>query len=434
MNPTVLRERLFDFLKQSPTSFHAVDYLKDLFLKAGFTWLSEKDSWNIKPGDKVVVTRGDGAIIAFCAGHGDYAGSGIRMIGAHTDSPGLKIKPRPEIRNKSFVQLGVEVYGGPLLSTWFDRELSVAGRVSFVVEQEGAAPKLTNVLVDFKDPVAIIPNLAIHLDRDVNNSRTINKQNDLPPLVMLENGGSFQLRDYLADHVKKMGHPLGDTAFMDYDLFLYDPQAPTVTGMNREFITSGRLDNLVSCYCGAQALIEEDLSLPALLILNDHEEVGSLSTSGAGGNFLASFLHRLCPDPEQLARTAARSFLISADNAHGIHPGFQDRYEPNHGPVINKGPVIKYNSNQRYATDSRSAAVFRFLCSRAKIPFQEYVVRSDMACGSTIGPVTAGSTGVLTVDAGIPMFAMHSIRETAGISDAGHFADLLSVHVKTQML
>ncbi|MFA6012406.1 MAG: M18 family aminopeptidase [Desulfobacteraceae bacterium] len=432
MNQKTFNEGLFDFLSQSPTSFHTARYLESMFTAAGFTVLNENDAWTIKPGGRYVVTRNHGALIAFRPGNMDYTRCGFRMIGAHTDSPGLKIKPRPDIRSATCVQLGVEVYGSPILNTWLDRELSIAGRASYVSDTDGAV-RIKSVLVDFKDPLAIIPNLAIHLDREVNNGRSINKQNDLPPLVMIENEASFNFRDHLTEHLKSLSHEISDNTLLDYDLMLYDPQGPRATGMNREFITSSRLDNLVSCYCGAWAMINGKSDLPALFIANDHEEVGSVSTSGAGGNFLQAVLRRLCPDSDQLARAAVRSLLVSADNAHGVHPSYKDRYEPNHGPLLNKGPVLKYNANQRYATDSRGGAAFRFLCSKAGIPFQEFVVRSDMACGSTIGPVTSGDTGILTVDAGVPMLAMHSIRETAGSDDAHHFARFLATHVATEL-
>jgi aspartyl aminopeptidase len=288
-----------------------------------------------------------------------------------------------------------------------------------------------NTLVDFRDPVAVIPNLAIHLDRDANSSRNVNKQTDLPPVLMMESETPFSFRQHLVRRLNGQGIFVSDDSVIDYDFMLYDPNGPMVTGLNREFITCGRLDNLVSCYCGAMAMIDGGCTLPAILVLNDHEEVGSVSASGAGGNFLSSILSRICSDTERLHRAAARSLMISADNAHGVHPSFKDKYEPNHRPLINGGPVIKYNANQRYATDSRSGAAFRYLCRKAEIPFQEYVVRTDMACGSTIGPMTSGETGIRTVDAGIPMLAMHSIRETAGFSDAYHFYGMLKEHMVT---
>lgn len=430
MDKQTFNTGLFDFLMHAPTAFHAAACLVTMLKKAGFVPLNEQDVWGIQPGGRYLVVRNDAALIAFTCGEGDDAARGFRMIGAHTDSPGLKIKPRPESVAKSLVQFGVEVYGGPILSTWFDRELSLAGRVSYVDE----ARHIQSVLVDFKDPVAIIPNLAIHLDREANNGKAINKQNDLAPLMMMEAGAPFCLRTQLITRLAEAGCPDLDEALIDFDLMLYDPRGPVFTGINRDFITGGRLDNLVSCYCGVQALLKHDKTVPALLVLSDHEEVGSVSTSGAGGNFLASVLGRLCPDHETRARALARSLMISADNAHGVHPGFVDRYEPRHSPLLNRGPVIKYNANQRYATDSRSGAAFRTLCAQVQVPCQEFVVRSDMPCGSTIGPMTAGSLGVRTVDAGIPMLAMHSIRETAGSDDAHLFYTVLAHHVRTPLI
>lgn len=433
MSTTPFNKGLFDFLSASPTSFHAVDHLETLFKKAGYTVLDESKAWDIQPSGRYVLTRNGGALIAFHAGSMDFSNQGLRIIGAHTDSPGLKIKPRPDIRSASSVQLGVEVYGGPILSTWFDRELSIAGRLSFVREKKEGPALIESVLVDFKAPVAVIPNLAIHLDRDVNNGRNINRQNDLPALLMMDSQTPFGFKTHLCQRLKDMGHDLSDDTLLDFDLMLYDPSGPAVTGMNGEFITAGRLDNLVSCYAAARAMLDSNAGLPALFIANDHEEVGSVSTSGAGGNLLTAFLDRICPEPEQKARAAARSFMVSADNAHGVHPSFKDRYEPNHAPLLNQGPVLKYNAGQRYATNSRSAAAFRYLCLKGNLSFQEYAVRSDMACGSTIGPVTSGNTGILTVDAGIPMVAMHSIRETAGARDAELFARLLQTHVETEI-
>ncbi|MBU1169012.1 MAG: M18 family aminopeptidase [Proteobacteria bacterium] len=434
MNNDTFNGGLFDFLKHSPTAFHGARYLEGLFSDAGFIKLSEADLWKTMPGGRYYVVRNNATIIAFVCGDKEFTRSGFRMIGAHTDSPGLKVKPQPEITAKSFVQLGVEVYGSPILSTWFDRELSLAGRVSFVDENHTQGPMLSSVLVDFKDPVAIIPNLAIHLDREVNNGKNINKQNDLPPLVMLDGQPSFRFIDHLKKQMELMGQPVLDEYPIDFDLMLYDPTGPVYTGLNREFITGGRLDNLVSCYCGALALLDYQGDIPALLVCNDHEEVGSVSASGAAGNFLTSVLKRLCQDPETYARSLSGSLMISADNAHGVHPSFGDRYEPNHSPVLNQGPVIKYNANQRYATDSRTGAAFRYLCTKAQVPFQAFVVRSDMPCGSTIGPVTAGGTGIKTLDAGIPMLAMHSIRETAGASDAFMLYKVLSQHIRTVIL
>ncbi len=430
MNTKPFNDRLFDFLEQTPTSFHTGHVLEALFGHAGYTVLDDRSAWILEPGGRYVIKRNDGAVIAFHTGDMDFAGQGFRMTGAHTDSPGLKIKPCPDIRSSTFYQLAVEVYGGPILSTWFDRELALAGRVSWVAEENGI-PTLTSALTDLEKPMVVIPSLAIHLDRDVNNGKSINRQNDLPPIVFLEKEPGFSFRVFMTDHLKSRGCTIPDPEGLDFDLFLYDPQKPALTGLTGDFITAGRLDNRVSCFCAAAAMIDSRTDLPALFIANDHEEVGSVSTSGAGGNFLLSVLRRLCPEPEQLARAVSRSFFVSADNAHGIHPNHKDRYEPAHAPLLNQGPVLKFNANQRYATDSRSAAALRYLAGKAEVRLQDYVVRSDMTCGSTIGPATAAATGILTVDTGIPMLAMHSIRETAGSLDAALFARLLETHMKT---
>lgn len=425
---------MFDFLRESPTAFHAARALVHLFKEAGFTHLAEEEAWDLAPGGRYVVVRNDAAVIAFVYPENAPADTGFSMIGAHTDSPGLKVKPRPEVTGSSFVQLGVDVYGGPLLNTWFDRELSLAGRMSYVEQTDKGKPALTTILVDAKDPVAIIPNLAIHLNREANNGKAVNKQNDLPPLVMIESETPFDLRSFLMDTVTGRDKAVTDKTLVDFDLMLYDPSEPVFTGITKDFITAGRLDNLVSCYAGALALIHHGENTGALAVFNDHEEVGSLSTSGAAGNFLSTVLQRLCPDPESHARTLARSFMISSDNAHGIHPNYKDRYEPKHAPILNRGPVIKYNANQRYATDSRTGALFRYLCSQADVPFQEFTVRSDMPCGSTIGPLTAGNTGIRTLDVGIPMLAMHSIRETAGAKDAHMLYSVLCQHLGTRIM
>lgn len=432
MNQEAFNKGLFEYIGKSPTQFHAVENLGDMFERAGFTRLYEKDTWHLDTGGRYFIKRNNSSIIAFTCGGKKFVKTGIRMVGAHTDSPGLKIKPRPELINKSYLRLGVEVYGSPLLSTWFDRELSIAGRVTYVDEQGGPGAKIKSTLIDFKHPVVVIPNLAIHLDRDANNGKTINKQKDLPPLLMLsENDDGNLFRALLSFRLKKKGVVLKADTDIEYDLMLYDVNIPVFTGMNREFITSGRLDNLVSCYCGAASLIENEGAFPGLLVCSDHEEVGSISTSGAAGTFLKSVTRRLCPDPEHFGQMVDRSLMVSADNAHSVHPNFSDKYDDNHSPVINRGPVIKVNANQRYATDSQTNTAFRYLCRKADVPIQDFVVRSDLPCGSTIGPVTAGGIGIKTIDTGIPMLAMHSIRETAGNQDAYSLYRVLCEHYRT---
>lgn len=421
---------LLDFIKRSPTPFHAVQTMVEMLEDAGFKRLSEKEAWGLKGGqgsESCFVTRNDSSIIAFRLNQ-PLLEHGIHMVGAHTDSPCLKVKPNPEITSGGYLQLGVEVYGGALLNPWFDRDLSLAGRVSYLDEKGEVAHRL----IDWEKAIAVIPSLAIHLDREANENRKINKQTDLPPLLMkLPENSDEQVVGFSAMLLEMVnGQIAGDGAkavkVLDYELSFYDVQAPAIIGLEGDFIASARLDNLLSCYTGLMALIDHKGQQNALLVCNDHEEVGSVSASGAQGNFLKSVLSRLCDSDESFSRTMASSMMISADNAHAIHPNFADRHEPNHGPIINGGPVIKVNANQRYATNSESGAMFRHWCELAAVPVQSFVVRSDMACGSTIGPITANELGVSTVDVGVPTFAMHSVRELAGRLDAYYLYRVLN--------
>lgn len=405
---------LFDFLRNSPTPFHAVEQAAQRLTAAGFEALSERDAWQLREGGRYFVVRNGSSIIAFVHGAGAEE-RGMRMMGAHTDSPCLKIKPNPELNSQGYWQLGVEVYGGALLAPWFDRDLSIAGRVSYLSN----SGRLGSALVNFRKPVAVIPSLAIHLDREANNSRTINPQRELPPvLLQLSAGEQVEFRTVLAMQLRDERPDLDVARVTDYELCLYDTQPPALVGLRDEFIASARLDNLLSCYIGLSALVSSGTGLPALLVLNDHEEVGSQSAEGAQGPFLASVLERLYPNGETRQRVLSRSMFISADNAHGVHPNFADKHDAKHGPLINKGPVIKINANQRYATNSETASFYRWLSERLELPCQTFVVRTDMACGSTIGPITAANIGVRTLDIGVPQFAMHSIRELAGRDDA----------------
>lgn len=432
-------QQLLGFIKQSPTPFHAVKTMKEALDNAGFQELAEEQSWNTTAGGKYYVIRNSSSIIAFVMGKQSAVNTGIRLVGAHTDSPCLKIKPNPELNKKNYFQLGVEVYGGVLLNPWFDRDLSIAGRVVFKSKGSNSPQQ---ALINMERPVAVIPSLAIHLDREVNSKRTINPQTDIPPLLFKVNADDKNIshkedfRAVLADELKKqlLDERTGssDITVMDYDLFFYDCQPPAITGLNEDFIASARLDNLLSCYTGMQALLESNGEVTSLLICNDHEEVGSTSASGANGPMLKSFLERLYPDTEERARILSQSLLISTDNAHGVHPNYSDKHDNNHGPVINEGPVIKINANQRYATDSVTSSLFRHLCEEEGVSVQSFVTRTDMGCGSTIGPITAANIGVQTLDVGVPTFAMHSIRELAGVDDAHNLFKVLSGFYNSQ--
>lgn len=403
---------LQQFLAASPTPFHAVQEMVSRLNQAGFEKLDEKDAWGLKPAGRYFTLRNGSSIVAWVMpAEADLSTSGMRMVGAHTDSPCLKVKPEPELHRHGYQQLGVEVYGGVLLNPWFDRDLSMAGRVSY----KGSDGARQSALIDFKKPVAVIPSLAIHLDREANKSRTINAQTYLPVITgQAEDKADFKqlLKQQLTE-----GGVDGVEMVLDYEIVFYDTQAPALIGLNEEFLASARLDNLLSCFMGLRGLLASDLTQGALLVCNDHEEVGSMSAAGAQGPMLQQVLERIVPETEARIRMIQHSMMISADNAHGIHPNFADKHDANHGPLLNAGPVIKVNANQRYATNSETSAVFRDIANQVDVSVQAFVVRSDMACGSTIGPISASELGVKTIDIGVPQFAMHSIREMAGTQD-----------------
>lgn len=417
-----INQGLIDFLKASPSPFHATQTLARQLEAAGFQRLDERAAWHLEPGGRYFVTRNDSSIIALRYGTRPLLEGGLRMVGAHTDSPCLRVKPQPELKRHGFLQLGVEVYGGALLAPWFDRDLSLAGRVTYRLDG-----KVESQLVDFRRAIAYIPNLAIHLNREANQGWQINPQTELPPiLAQLSGKDETDFRDLLSDQLE-LEHGLLPDAVLDYELSFYDTQSAAVIGFNQDFIAGARLDNLLSCYAGLHALLESESDESCLLVCTDHEEVGSCSACGADGPFLEQVLARLIDDQEQRTRVIQRSLLISADNAHGIHPNYPDKHDGNHGPKLNAGPVIKVNSNQRYATTSETAGLFRQFCLDSEVPVQSFVVRSDMGCGSTIGPITASRLGIRTIDIGVPTFAMHSIRELAGSHDLAHLVKVLNV-------
>lgn len=419
---TQFNEQLCAFLDASPTPFHAVATISEQLIAAGFSRLYEQNDWSAVQSGKYFVTRNDGSIIAFTLpDRAALADTGFNMVGAHTDSPCLKVKPNADIYQQGMLQLGVEVYGGALLNPWFDRDLSLAGRVAYQDKQG----QLQHCLVNFEQAMAMIPSLAIHLDNEANSNRTINAQQHLPVIVM-QCDEQTTFKQLLHAQMVKQDPSLSDADILDYELCFYDTQSAAITGLAGDFISSARLDNLLSCYVGVSALLAADEQQANLLVCNDHEEVGSMSSSGAQGPFLASVLMRLAGDNERYYRMIEQSMMISVDNAHAVHPNYADKHDKQHGPKINAGPVIKLNANQRYATNSETGARFRLLCRAVDVPVQEFVVRSDMRCGSTIGPITASEVGVRTLDVGLPSLAMHSIREHAGSQDGYMLAQVLT--------
>lgn len=424
-------QELLSFLEKSPTPFHAVKTMKEMLLQAGYTQLSERDPWNLTAGARYFVVRNDSSIVAFINGIKDPVVTGLRIIGAHTDSPCLKVKPRAEVKQKGFFQLGVEVYGGALLATWFDRDLSLAGRVTFQ-QSDGS---LSSRLINFKNPIATVASVAIHLDRTQNESRNINRQKDIPPvLAQLQIDQKPDFNALLAEQLEKEYQGLSVGRVLDHELYFYDTQPAALVGLNQEFIAGARLDNLLSCFIGLKTLLSCDGQQSVVLVCNDHEEVGSGSAAGARGTLLKQILSRWAGSHEQYCRMIDSSMLISADNAHALHPNYSAFHEPEHGPQLNQGPVIKVNANQSYASNSVTQAIFRHACLQAGIQVQDFVTRTDLGCGSTIGPLTAMELGIRTLDVGMPTLGMHSIRELSGSSDVETgilalkaFCDLLDV-------
>lgn len=416
---------LLHFIDASPSPWHAVATCEARLQAAGFSRLDETERWSLQAGDQRYVVRGGAAIIAFIVGHQPLAETGLRLIGAHTDSPGLRIKPRPAEEAGGVVRLGVEVYGGPILATFADRDLSLAGRVH-IRTADGFATRL----VRFADPLLRLPNLAIHMNREVNeNGLKFNKQTELPLLLGMSREGESAEKRFRRPIADALGVEPAD--LLTWELNAYDTQKGALWGADREFIADSQLDNLASCHAALSALlVAGQPAATCLCAFFDHEEVGSESAAGAGGSFVSDVIARLAGnaglDAEDQRRMLARSFFISADMAHGWHPNFPAAYEPCHLALVNAGPVIKSNANQRYSTNAETAARFMALCDKAGVPCQQYAHRTDLGCGSTIGPIVAARLGIPSVDVGSPMWAMHSIRESAGVLDHGYLIAALS--------
>ncbi|PPD12045.1 M18 family aminopeptidase [Methylophilus sp.] len=420
-------QALLDFIDQSPSPWHAVENVANQLKAHGFKNLRENEPWQFKKGGKYFVIRDGGSIIAFALGQAALAESGFRILGAHTDSPGLRLKPKAAYSTEGLAQLGVEVYGGPILATFTDRDLSLAGRVVIQTTQG-----LESRLIRIDQAIARLPNLAIHMNREVNEKGLVlNKQTGLP-LIFGHAANSDTAKQLLNETLAgKLAIPA--SAIVSWDLAFYDIQKGSFWGLEQEFIADSQLDNLASCHAGLEALLSsETLQATAICALFDHEEVGSESATGAGGSFLLDVIERICHSTgltqEDKLRSFANSFFISADMAHAFHPNHAGSYEPCHHVQVNHGPVIKTNANQRYSTNAVTAARFIQLCDKAGAPYQQYAHRTDLGCGSTIGPIMAAQLGIATVDVGNPMWAMHSIRESAGVLDHAAMIAVLKQH------
>lgn len=419
-------EDLSAFVYESPTPYHAVAAARTRLDAAGFTALDEAAVWSLAPG-RYYVSR-DGALVAFVVP--SRTPRGARIVGAHTDSPNLRLKPLPHYTKEGYRQLGVEVYGGALLNSWLDRDLSLAGRV-LVRQREGAGIDVRLLRID--RPLLRIPQLAIHLDREVNDKGLVlNRQNHLPPILGLAGEDDLSLEQIVAN---ELGLDRGQIVATDLQLF--DVVPPTRGGAKGELFFSPRLDNQAMCHAALTGLLEAAAAeggpsndLLPMAVLFDHEEVGSDTATGAGSPLVPHLVERILlalgADRADYLRFLGGSLCVSADMAHALHPNYPDKHEARHRPRLNAGPVIKINSQQRYATCARTAAMFATLCHEANVPVQHYAHRTDLPCGSTIGPITATLMGIRTVDVGNPMLSMHSIRELAGTEDPAYMTRVLA--------
>ncbi len=420
-----LAQDLLNFIDASPSPWHVVETAKQHLLAQGFSSLSEADPWQLKAGAKYFVTRNDASIIAFTLGSEDLVESGFRIVGAHTDSPGLRLKPQAAFGSDGLVRIGVEVYGGPILATFTDRDLSIAGRV-MVRTASGHETKL----VKFEDALMRLPNLAIHMNREVNDKGLkLDKQKELP-LIFGESASGFEADQQFLAHIAK-ALKVEVHHILSFELNVFDTQKGAFWGAEQAYIANSQLDNLASCHAALTAmLVSHNSATTNICALFDHEEVGSESASGASGSFLNDTINRIANatglNAEDKQRALAQSFFVSADMAHAYHPNHPGAYEPCHHVMVNHGPVIKTNANQRYSTNADTAARFMTLCEKANVPFQQYAHRTDLGCGSTIGPIVAAQLGIASVDVGAPMWAMHSVRESAGVLDHSYMVAVLS--------
>lgn len=403
-------EKLLDFIEKSPTAFQAVDEMQKRLTENGFEVLSEKEYWKLVPGGKYLVTRNNSALIAFCIP--EKESRVFHIMASHSDSPSFKIKENPEIKvDNSYVKLNVEKYGGMLMAPWFDRPLSVAGRV--IIRRNGG---LKEKLINIKRDLVMIPNLAIHMNREANNGVSYNPQKDLQPLFAVGNTD----RTLLEIIAEQTGVKKED--IISHDLFLYNRMPGTIWGADKEFVSSARLDDLQCAFASMEGLLRaQNHESIAVHCVMDNEEVGSGTKQGAASTFLKDTLLRinmgLGRTYEEYLMTLAGSFMVSADNAHALHPNYTDKTDPTNHPVLNKGIVIKFNANQKYCTDAVSAAIFKELCTKAGVPYQTFINRSDIAGGSTLGNISNTQVPMNTVDIGLPQLAMHSPYETAGVKD-----------------
>lgn len=414
-------EALLSYLNANPTSAHAVAETESMLKEAGFGRLDQRDPWSPAPGDSFYTTRSSDALVAVRMGGMPPEEAGFRIIGAHTDSPGFRLKPDPEQTAHGLTTLAVEVYGGPILATWFDRDLLMAGRLAV---RDGEGVSVLRFALD--SPVCRIATPAIHLNREVNKKGfKVDREKHLPVIIGGEDTGLEDVRNRAADACG-----VSESDVLGMHLELYDAQPARLGGAEGELILGSRIDNLAMCYASVAALLESEQSDSTKVVcLFNSEEVGSKTLNGAASNLASSTLERICPGREELLRALALSMQVSADGAHAVHPNWAERHDSRARPVINGGPVIKVNAQERYTSSSDTSAYFRLCAEEAGVDIQHFVSRNDMPCGSTIGPITASGLGIYSVDVGNPMLSMHSVREMAGTRDHGAMVKALRVHL-----
>ncbi|MCP4325211.1 MAG: M18 family aminopeptidase [Psychromonas sp.] len=406
---------LISFIDNSPVSYFAVENIINTLQSEGYQPLDEGDKWQLQAGQKYYIQRNNSALLAFQVGSEKPWQTGFNLAGAHTDSPYLKLKNESLTKSAGCLKVSIETYGGAINSTWLDRDLSLAGRIALKTEQG-----ITTKLVDFKDAIGSIPNLAIHLNREANTGFEYNKQTHLP-VILHASDIEIDEKTYLKELVAtQAGVQAND--ILEMDLYFYDTQKGALIGLDKDIIATGRLDNLAMCHCIYKSLLSDSAPKQTnIAAFFDNEEIGSKTLMGADSNFLNSALERICfalsGDQEDCLRAKHKSFLISADGAHALHPNYTDKHDKAYAPLLNKGPVIKLSANFRYATTAESAATFINLCEQVNVPYQKMANRSDLPSGSTIGPTSSAQLGINTIDVGNPMLAMHSIRESQGYLD-----------------
>jgi aspartyl aminopeptidase len=421
---------LVDLIYDSPTAYHAVVKCREILGQNGFNEIKLENLWKLEKGGKYYLTQNDSSIFAFTIGE-NCDELKFKIVGAHTDSPGIKIKPNPEILTEGYLKLNTEIYGGPILNTWFDRPLALAGRV-FIKGSSVMVPECK--FINIKRPIAILPNLAIHMNRNVNTGVAIDNQKDILPILKTVEG-QFEKKNYLLKLIAtELDLAIED--ILDFDIYLYEYEKGCVFGLDNEFISSARIDDLQAVFAGLDALNETDNKGDSVNFLAcfDNEEVGSSSKQGADSQLLSNILERivisLCDDNsrENYLSSISRSFMISLDGAHSVHPNKPEKCDITNKPVINSGPVIKISTNQKYTSDSHSISIYKEISREAGVPCQIFVNHSNEKGGSTIGPINSTHLEIKSVDVGMPMFAMHSIREMCGVRDHADFVTLLKTY------